>query len=465
MKLTYLNFLSWLPGIEKPVQRLNFKKRVMWTIAMLVAFFLMSEITVWGTADAARGRFAFLETVLGSTIGSLMTLGIGPIVTASIILQLLNGSGLIKMDTSTAQGRAIYQGTQKLLAVAFAFFEAFAFVVFGAIPPASASTFVMGAVVLQLAMGGVITILMDEVVSKWGIGSGISLFIAAGVSRQIFINAFNFVGTHGSIQALGIIPTAITQFIAGSPKDAMLALIPILFTVVVFFFVVYAQAMKVEIPLSLGTMRGFGHRYPLKLLYTSNIPVILTSALLANVQLWANLLQSRGTPILGTIDAQGVATSGLISWISPPHQVPFSTILIAALDPGISVSPQAWHWLSYSVFLIVSSIVFALFWVNTSNLDAGAVAKRLHNIGLGVPGFRSDVRIIERVLERYIPALTVLSGALIGLLAAFADFTGALGTGTGILLTVMIIYSLYEQIAQQYMEDMHPMLRKFMGGS
>lgn len=432
---------------------------------MLFAFYVMSEITVWGASEAARGQFAFLETVLGSTIGSLMTLGIGPIVTASIILQLLNGSGLIHFDTSTAHGRAVYQGTQKLLAVLFAFFEAFAFVAFGAIEPASPSSFIAGAIILQLAFGGIITILMDEVVSKWGIGSGISLFIAAGVSRQIFIQAFNFVGEGGVIRPLGAIPTALTQVAAGAPMDAFFTLIPILFTVFVFFLVVYVQAMKVEIPLSLGTLRGFGHRYPLRLLYTSNIPVILVSALLANIQLWATLLQSRGTPVLGTISEQGVAESGMVAWISPPTHVPLSNILLALMDPAVSVPTDAWRWATYAIFLIIGSVLFAVFWVNTAGLDSKTLAKRLHGIGLGVPGFRSDIRIIERVLERYVPALAVLSGLFIGVLAAFADFTGALGTGTGILLTVMIIYNLYEQIAQQHLEDMHPMLRKFMGGT
>ena len=78
-----------------------------------------------------------------------------------------------------------------------------------------------------------------------------------------------------------------------------------------------------------------------------------------------------------------------------------------------------------------------------------------------IPGFRRDPRIVEEVLNRYIPTLAIISGLFIGMLAALADFTDAVGTGTGILLTVMIIYNLYENIATRYMEDMHPALRKF----
>jgi preprotein translocase subunit SecY len=96
-------------------------------------------------------------------------------------------------------------------------------------------------------------------------------------------------------------------------------------------------------------------------------------------------------------------------------------------------------------------------------MDAKSVAEQFQSTFLMLPGFRKDPRIIESVLERYIPALTVLGGAFIGLLAGFADLTNALGTGTGILLTVMIVYQLYEQIIQQHSEDMPPIAKKFFG--
>ena len=94
-------------------------------------------------------------------------------------------------------------------------------------------------------------------------------------------------------------------------------------------------------------------------------------------------------------------------------------------------------------------------------MDARSVAEQIEGLGMQIPGFRRDPRIIEQVLNRYIPTLAIISGLFIGTLAAVADFTGALGTGTGILLMVMIIYSLYENIANRYMEDMHPAMRKF----
>jgi len=55
-----------------------------------------------------------------------------------------------------------------------------------------------------------------------------------------------------------------------------------------------------------------------------------------------------------------------------------------------------------------------------------------------------------------------MGGLAVGFLAATADLTGSLSRGTGILLTVMIVYRFYEEIAKQHMMDMNPMLRRFM---
>jgi preprotein translocase subunit SecY len=213
--------------------------------------------------------------------------------------------------------------------------------------------------------------------------------------------------------------------------------------------------MKIEIPLSFGRVRGYGVRWPLNFLYTSNIPVILIAALIANIQLWARLLESKGYALLGTF-AGSQPVSGLVSWLFPPNLVQATIIGGMSLDL-LSKS------LIYMLFFILGSIMFSVFWVQTSGMDAASQAKQIMSSGLQVPGFRRDPRVIEQILSRYIFPLTVMGGATIGLLAASADLLGALAQGTGILLAVMIIYRLYQEIAQQHMMDMHPMLRKMMG--
>ena len=113
--------------------------------------------------------------------------------------------------------------------------------------------------------------------------------------------------------------------------------------------------------------------------------------------------------------------------------------------------------------MVIGAILFSKLWVNVSNMTASDLSEKLLKSGMQIPGFRSDKRVIEKVLQRYVPYLTVLGGAFVGLLAAGAEMTGALGGGTGILLTVGIIYKLYEQIASEQLAEMHPAIRGFIG--
>ena len=253
----------------------------------------------------------------------------------------------------------------------------------------------------------------------------------------------------------GAVPALFQSLAAGNPQNAVLMLAGIAATVIVFAIAVYAQAMKVEIPLSFGRVRGYGIRWPLHFIYTSNIPVILISALVANVQLWARLLQNWGLPIFGSFVGNN-PVSGLVYWISPPN-------VVGSLIKGSFTLSILGRGLTYTIFLICGSIMFSWFWVQTSGMDARSQAKQIMSSGLQIPGFRKDERVLERLLKRYISPLTVMGAAAVGFLAAIADISGALTHGTSLLLSVMIIYRLYEDIARQHLMDMNPMMRKFMG--
>ena len=218
--------------------------------------------------------------------------------------------------------------------------------------------------------------------------------------------------------------------------------------------------MKVEIPMSFGMVRGHGVRWPLAFIYTSNIPVILVAALVANFQLWGRLLQNIGWPLFGSFNDSGTPISGFVYWIQGPH-ILTSIIQQKTLLIGFSPYLQA---ASYILFFIIGSIIFSIFWVQTAGMDPKSQAQQIISSGLQIPGFRKDERVLERLLSRYIWPLTVMGAVTVGFLASLADLTGALGQGTGILLTVMIVYKLYEDIARQHMMDMNPMMRKFMGG-
>ncbi|HDJ96554.1 MAG TPA: preprotein translocase subunit SecY [Candidatus Aenigmarchaeota archaeon] len=521
MSFNIYSLAKYIPAIKKPTYKPSLKQKLKWTAIILVLYYILSHTRLYGVGDVGQ-RFRMLEILLGSKFGTLMTLGIGPIVTGSILLQLMVGSKIIEWDISKPEDRKKYDTVNKLLAILFIILEAIAYVLSGAVPPASKDVLTTSLLIVQLSLGGFLVYLMDDLLSKWGIGSGISLFIVAGVVDSIFVRAFTpFTETCVPSEGLatcipsidnppaGIFWRFLFSLITGETGESVIYAIPLIATTLVFLIVIYTQAISIDIPLIFSSVRGFGRRWSLKLFYTSNIPVILTAALLANIQLWGKMGIDPETncSLLGCFDERGNPVSGILFYLNPPRGVPevqvmmlciggltalgiiasslffkgrtLQVVLVSILlGVGIALflfklfpdtfsierlAANSAPLFTYTIFMIISATLFSVFWVTTAGMDPASIAEQISSMGLRIPGYRSDKAAIKRVLNRYIPALAIIGGISIGLLAAFADFSQALGTGTGILLTVSIIYNFYEQIRAQHPAEAAPLLEKIFG--
>ncbi len=462
MALNIRGILYNLPEVKHPVEkRLSFNAKLKWTAIVLVSFFILANISLYGLAQNSLARFEYLALILGTEFGSIISLGIGPIVMSSIILQLLAGSGILNIDTKTPEGKRYFQGLQKIGVIFFIIFEALVYVLMGGLQAVPGFTTI---VIVQLILGGLAIMFMDEVTQKWGFGSGVSLFILAGVAWRLFTGLFQFVGPAGenclldftNTPCAGNILIILQSVINGVPSEALLAVIAIAVTVLIFLGVVWAQSLKVEVPLTYDRLRGYGIKWPLAFFYASVIPVILVSALAANIQLFGGLLENwLGRPTFLGGFSQGVPISGLAFWIG------FTNIPEAVIR-GSFQQIFIWQSIAHLLYYMTFSAIFAVFWIKTSGMDESSQAKNIMASGLQIPGFRKDQRILESILKRYILPLTIMGGLAVGLLASTADLLGALAGGTAILLAVMIAYQLFQNITQQHAIDMHPALRKIM---
>ena len=160
--------------------------------------------------------------------------------------------------------------------------------------------------ILQLVLGGLAIYYMDDLMTKWGFGSGISIFIAAGASWQLITSALQFIDQQGKNCLLNFGTTAcpgkvfvvIQSIINKYPTELLSAAAAIIVTIIIFFAIVWAQSLKVEVPLSYGKLRGYSVKWPLAFFYSSNIPVILTAALIVSVQVFGGIIENAAAPCL-----------------------------------------------------------------------------------------------------------------------------------------------------------------------
>jgi protein transport protein SEC61 subunit alpha len=457
---------TYIPQIEKPVKKLTLTEKFVWCGIALFIYLIMGQIPLYGvTDDPAFDFLAFARIIFAAQQGTLLELGIGPIVTAGLLMQLLKGSELIKLNFKNPDDRALFTSATKIVTIIVITAE-------GALYGASvygglvAQPEFVAIVIAQLIGASLIVMLLDELVQKgWGLGSGLSLFIMAGVAQGIWWAVFSPIPAPDG-GSVGVIPFIIESAMDGNLQDALFrtgqlpSIFSLIITVLVIASLVYIQGIHIDIPIVSTKYRGFKAVYPIKLLYTSVIPVILASALTANAifmgqMLWANYNPQNSDPLFNWIaqynpeDPQS-PTGGILYYMTPPR-----SLEATAQDPLRAIV--------YIVFLTSIVTVFGKLWVELGGLSPKSAAKNLLDADVQVPGFRRAEGSVETLLNRYIPQVTIIGGVTIGLLASTSDVLNVFGTGIGVLLMVDIVVNYHNLLVREHVEIHMPKLAALIG--
>ncbi len=466
--------LKFVPGVKKPAAPLSFRDKLKWTAVIMSIYFLMFATPAFGVriSSLKNPTLQIINTIFAARLGSLVTVGIGPIVLASIVLQLLNGAGVVKIDMQNPEDKGRFQAIQKLAAIIIAVVEAVIFASTGSIQAISASYYWI--IVVQFVIGAIVVVYLDETMVKYGITSGINLFIAGGVAYSIVGGTFNI-----------LLPLAAAQLAAGTATaipQAVLAFLPLVFTIIVFLISLYVLEMKIELPLVFSQFRGVGGRLPIPFLYVSVLPVILATSLLYSLGVWLMPLAHSSSSIVHFFayytNQSGAQTisGGLIYLMQPNFPTPYtsgygtyvyqlttgwSPLYLPTGGPPLQV-PEWLHFVIYLLVLVILCVVFGKFWVEMTGQSPKNMAEQLQDVGWQIPGFRRDPRVIESVLNNYLPTVTVLGSMFVGILAAFATISGAIGGGMGVLLTAGIMYAIYQQLEQENLIESYPALNNLL---
>ncbi|MDA0755993.1 MAG: preprotein translocase subunit SecY [Crenarchaeota archaeon] len=455
----------YIPQVPKPKKKIPLQQKILWTSGCLVIYLVMGQTPLFGASTPEFDFLAFARVIFASSQGSLVELGIGPIVTGGLLMQLLRGSDILKFDFKNPAERGVFQTATKLVTYIVIVAESivYAVAVYG---PGISEPHILYILIGQLMGASIIVMFLDETIQKgWGLGSGISIFIMAGVSQQILWSLFSPIPT-GDGSAVGVFPF-IGQMVAyGDVANVLFrsnqlpSVFGLFLTAGILAILVYTQGMKIEIPIVSTKYRGFAATFPIKLMYVSNIPVILASALTANAVFIGQMFWSQFNPrnnnvflnILGQFDPTNPSSpiGGIVYFITPPRGLD-----LAAQDPIRAVG--------YVIFMIGIVIVFGRLWVELGGLSSKKAAQNLLDADVQVPGFRRSNQPIETLLNRYIPSVTIIGSAILGLIAGVSDVLGVFGTGIGILLSVDILINYYNQLVKEQVEVVMPRLGALLG--
>lgn len=456
-------FTAFLPQVEKPEKKVPIKARLLWTVLSLFVFLVCCQIPVFGIRPSkSADPFYWMRVILASNKGTLMELGISPMVTSSLIMELLAGVKIIRVDESNKEEKAVFNSIQKLLAIIITIVEAVAYVMSGMYGDVKEIGFVLCVlIVVQLLTAGVICILLDDMLQKgWGIGNGTSLFIACNICETIIWKSFSpttinmgrgteFEGAVIALFHLLIVrPDKVRALKEAFYRPQLPNITNLLATVIVFVVVIFFQGFRVDLALVSTKQRGAQATHPIKLFYTSNMPIILQAALVSNLYFFSQILHKRFSTnffvgLLGRWEEQEYSSSG--------QSVPVGGLAYYVTAPQSfgEMIADPFHAIFYVSFVLTTCALFSKAWIDVSGTSARDVAKQIRDADMTLKGFRNNEDEVTSHLNRYIPTAAAFGGMCIGVLTVMADFLGAIGSGTGILLSVSIIQQYYETFLKE----------------
>ena len=456
IRLIYLiePLANFIPYVPKPKIPIKSKEKLVWTGMVLFIYLIYSQIPLYGiykTRDA--DPLHYMRVILASSRGTLSELGISPIITSSFLLGVLKAIRVISVDMSVKEDKIRFEQTMKFLAILITFGQAIAYVIGGMYGPVNLIGYFNSILlVAQLVIGGIIIIILDEVLSqKYGLISGISLFVATNISENFFWKCFSpfTITNQRGIEYEGAVIAFFHFLITKKSKYQALSLSffrqsapnlsQVLVTILIILLVIYLWRFKIEIKLCNKKMPGATFPHPIKLFYSSTTPVIIMNTFISNIYVFSQILFQRYPSslfikLLGTWtnkDGEQIAIGGLAYFLTPPKN--FSDFITHPLRSIV-----------YVLIILYISGLFTQLMVNLMGKGAIDMARGLRHEGFFIEGIKENEESIYKRLQRIIPTVSFLSGMLIAALQILADLIGAIGSGTGILLLVSTILEAFE---------------------
>ncbi|MHA1978076.1 MAG: hypothetical protein ACW98F_04305 [Candidatus Hodarchaeales archaeon] len=423
-------------------------KKYLVTLGVIIAYSILTMIPLAEVNLGGGDPYASTRIISASMQGTLAELGILPLLTAGLLMYLSLKLNLYKMDTLSQEKQNRYNQVRLLLSILLTIILALLMSISG-LYGVDLDFSSQVAIIIQLTIAGIVIILLNELINRgWGLGSGISLFLACGIGlrlMQSFLAPNNILeGPTAVVSARGIIFALLSWIGKEGPIKAFVYL---------FFRYSSVPTHNLNLPsLSLFSVYLAGIFFVLiVILETFNprrrqqerseaknksiqapvLPIVLTTTLLALVRIislfiWntsgrenstSGLTWILGSYRLDTTTEVYVPTGGLAYIFSPPHNI------LEGLT--IDLLPTIFQGIIYSAVFLGLYMTFSKMRIQIGN----SIAKN------------SEENTVEK---RWL---------LIGIMCVISDLFNLLAVGLGIILLAMIIVSYYQLITGVHLSE------------
>ncbi|NDB58076.1 preprotein translocase subunit SecY [bacterium] len=400
------------------------RKRIAFTIGALIVFRLLAAIPMPGIDSASLSRLlagnqflGLLDIFSGGGISrlSIVMLGVGPYITASIIVQLLTmmfPSMKAKMQEEGEAGRQKLSQYSRYAAVPLAAIQAFAFISLfqnqNVIPHFSGLTMIVS--ILVITAGSLLLMWIGELISEFGIGNGVSLIIFAGI--------------------VAALPKTLFQIIAGfDVANLPFYILALVIGLVVIITVVVVTEAERSVPVTYAKQvrgnkvyGGVSTYLPLRLNQAGVIPIIFALSILIFPQIISNYFSNSSN--------------------------------LAIADAAASVSSFLADPWTHAIIYFILVFIFTYFYTAVT-FDPKQISENLQRGGAFIPGVRPGESTME-YLGKIVTRITLVGAIFLAVIAVLPLITqGITGNqslaigGTALLIVVSVVLDLLKKIDAQ----------------
>lgn len=460
--------MAIIPEVELPYEEIPFDDKIMYTL-IVTLIYIFGQFPLAGVAHGVKSvkdPLYFVRGVFAAEPYTLMEFGIFPPVATGLIMQVLAGLKVIKVNFKVKRDRELFQSTVKL-------FSLIQYVIFANIFIFSGyygHSLSLGAVLalnLQLVGAGMFALLLIEIIDKgYGLGSGVMAIIAVSASTNFVCDSLGITqvivdSAKGVKKHRGALINLIQGFrfkdknLLGVFTDALQRdYLPNLTTMIIVLAIAatvgFLQNVRIELAIRSTKARGMNNVFPVSLFYTSGMSILFSYSLL----FYLHIVVFAVVQLVGENNSERFTTSLFGKYTAVNDLFYVSSFPVSLFSPPRSIFGlfrQPLSIIFFTMFLVSTGVWFATHWQEISGSSSFDISTQLKEQSITLIGRREQS--VSKELEKVIPIAAITGAVILALITSLGELLGLKGAAAGIVVGLTSAFSLLEIIGLEYQQN------------